>query len=584
VQAEHTAEEVKRLQRCINDLISVLALPALWSGGEPSQVGNTLLDALLRMLLLDLVYVRLQDPGGEGAFEAVRLAHSPAPIRGEDEICAQLARSLADNPLKQPARVRSPLGEGEMSVLALPLGLQGEFGVIAVGSQRADFPLETECLLLSVAANQASLGLQEARRLTEQKRLASELDRRVAQRTTELAATNEELRREIAERQVVEEKLQQEERELKRSEARLGQSEALLAEVQRLSSTGGISWQVEREQVTFSEEAYRIFEFERGGPMTLARIASRVHPDDLPLLTELLAAARGDAAERDHEFRLRMPDGSVKYLRMISHEIRDPEGRVQYVGAIQDVTRRRVSEEALGKARAELAHVSRVTTLGILTASIAHELNQPLSGILTNAGTCLRLLGEDPPRLEPARETTRRTIRDANRASEVITRLRALFSHNSHASESVDLNEAVLEVIALSWTELQKNRVTLRPELAADLPLVTGDRLQLQQVMLNLLRNGSDAMSAVEDRPRQLLVRTGCDEGDRVRLTVQDAGVGFDPRAADRLFDAFYTTKSDGMGIGLSVSRSIIEAHHGRLWATLNEGPGAAFSFSIPRG
>jgi C4-dicarboxylate-specific signal transduction histidine kinase len=219
----------------------------------------------------------------------------------------------------------------------------------------------------------------------------------------------------------------------------------------------------------------------------------------------------------------------------------------------------------------------------VLTASIAHEINQPLSGIITNAGTCLRMLATDPPQVEGARETARRTIRDGNRMSEVITRLRALFSRKELTTESVNLNDAVLDVTALSLMELEKNRVMLRPELADDLPLVTGDRVQLQQVILNLLRNGSDAMSTVEDRPRQLVIRTERDDGDRVRLTVQDAGIGFDPQAADRLFDPFYTTKGDGMGIGLSVSRSIIERHHGRLWATLNDGPGAAFSFSIPR-
>ncbi|MGH9759794.1 MAG: sensor histidine kinase, partial [Blastocatellia bacterium] len=222
--------------------------------------------------------------------------------------------------------------------------------------------------------------------------------------------------------------------------------------------------------------------------------------------------------------------------------------------------------------------------LGVLTASIAHEVNQPLSGILTNASTCRRMLATDPPNIEGALETARRTIRDANRASEVITRLRSLFSRKNATIESVDLNEAAREVIALSMSKLQRNRVILRTEFADDLPLVTGDRVQLQQVILNLLRNSSDAMSAVDDRPRQLVIRTERDEGDRVRLTVQDAGVGFDPQAVDKLFDAFYTTKSDGMGVGLSVSRSIIESHNGRLWATLNEGPGATFSFSIPRG
>jgi signal transduction histidine kinase len=201
---------------------------------------------------------------------------------------------------------------------------------------------------------------------------------------------------------------------------------------------------------------------------------------------------------------------------------------------------------------------------------------------MTNASTCLRMLAADPPNIEGARETARRTIRDANRASEVITRLRALFSKKSATAQSIDLNEAAREVIALSLSELQKNRVILRPELADDLPLVTGDRVQLQQVILNLLRNASDAMSTIDDRPRDLVIRTEPDDNERVRLSVTDVGVGLEPKAADRLFEAFYTTKDEGMGIGLSVSRSIIEHHHGRLWATPNNGPGVTFSFSIP--
>jgi signal transduction histidine kinase len=218
-----------------------------------------------------------------------------------------------------------------------------------------------------------------------------------------------------------------------------------------------------------------------------------------------------------------------------------------------------------------------------LTASIAHEVNQPLSGIITNASTCLRMLAADPPNVDGARETARRTIRDGNRASDVITRLRALFDKKDTKTESVDLNEATREVIALSLSELQRSQVILRTELAKDLPPVTGDRVQLQQVILNLLRNASDSMSGIDDRPRNLVIRTERDEDDRVRLTVQDTGVGFEPQAVGRLFEAFYTTKSGGMGIGLSVSRSIIESHHGRLWAAPNDGPGATFSFSIPR-
>ena len=226
--------------------------------------------------------------------------------------------------------------------------------------------------------------------------------------------------------------------------------------------------------------------------------------------------------------------------------------------------------------------MTRVTSLGALTASIAHEVNQPLSGIITNASTCLRMLDADPPNVDGARQTAQRTIRDGHRASAVITRLRALFSKRDATTEPLDLNEAIREVIALSRSELLRSQVISRVELADDLPQVTGDRVQLQQVVLNLLLNAADAMSGIDDRPRQLTVRTERDEGEHVRLSVQDAGVGFGPQGPDKLFEPFYTTKKDGMGIGLSVSRSIIESHHGRLWATTNTGPGATFSFSIP--
>ena len=192
------------------------------------------------------------------------------------------------------------------------------------------------------------------------------------------------------------------------------------------------------------------------------------------------------------------------------------------------------------------------------------------------------MLDAEPPNVDGARETAKRTIRDGRRAADVISRLRALFTHKEAATELVDLNEATEEVIALSRTELEQNGVITRTEFAAELPFVTGDRTQLQQVILNLLRNGSDAMSAVDERPRELRFTTEVEQGNCVRLSVRDAGVGFEPQALDRLYQSFYTTKSDGMGIGLSVSRSIIESHHGRLWATPNDGPGVTFSFSIP--
>lgn len=682
VQYQQPAGEIKRLQRCINDLVSLLALPGIWTASNPSQILHTLLDALMRMLSLDIIAVRLNNPVGEAPVEIVRLAEPRGPMPSTHEICEALCHSFADGSRKWPPPLRSVMGEGDVSIVPLPLGSQGELGIIVAAGQRTDFPRQTEALLLSVAASQASIGLQEARLRIQQKHIAEELDQQVAQRTAELAAANAELQlqvgllqhipvaawtlkpdgtpdfvnqvwleyagqtlefvrshpeawmtsvhpddREMAERSFWEgvrsgQGFAMETRFLrardgtyrwhlnravvlrdaegkvikfvgtstdidnrKRAEEKLLRSEAFLSEGQRLGQVGSFSWRPATDEITWSAEMYRIYELEIGAPVTLELIRSRVHPEDVTLIEKMkmVDQARESGHPFEWRYRLLMPDHSIKYLHAIAHATRDHDGQPEYVASVQDVTARTLAEEARDKAQSELANVARVMSLGALTASIAHEVNQPLSGIITNASACLRMLATDPPQVEGARETARRTIRDGNRMSDVITRLRALFGKKEPTIESVNLNEAVLEVIALSIVELQKNRVMLYPELADDLPLILGDRVQIQQVILNLLRNGSDAMSTVEDRPRRLLIRTERDEGDRVRLTVQDAGVGFDPQAADRLFDAFYTTKRDGMGIGLAVSRSIIERHHGRLWGTLNDGPGAAFSFSIPR-
>ncbi len=367
----------------------------------------------------------------------------------------------------------------------------------------------------------------------------------------------------------------------KRAEATLRQAYDSFADAQRLSRTGNFIVDVLADDHIWSEELYRIFEIDPATTIKLQIVHDLIHPEDLPTYDARMALSFG-GADFDLVFRIVTRSGKVKRVHAAAHVIERVAGRPLFIGAIQDVTESKNAEEALNKARSELAHVARVTTLNALTASIAHEVNQPLSGILTNASTCLRMLSADPPNVEGARETVRRIVRDGNRASDVISRLRTLFSKKEFTSESLDLNEATREVIALSLSDLQRSQVILRSELADDLPPVTGDRVQLQQVILNLVRNASDAMTTVEDRPRDLLIKTERDGGDRVRIIVKDVGVGFGPEAADKLFEAFYTTKDDGMGIGLSVSRAIIEAHHGRLWAVANDGPGATFSFSIP--
>ena len=367
-----------------------------------------------------------------------------------------------------------------------------------------------------------------------------------------------------------------------RSEEDLRRSEAFLAEGQRLSSTGSFSWKVATDEIAWSEQLYRIYDFDVGVPVTLELMRTRIHPEDVAVLEKMVRAARDGSEDLEFQCRLVMPDHSIKYLHTVAHATRDQDGRLEYIAAVQDITARRLSEEALARARSELARVTRVTSLGVLTASIAHEVNQPLSGIVTNAGTCLRMLDADPPNLSGARETVVRTLRDGNRAADVIKRLRALFSNAGFARERLDLNELTREVIALSLDDLERSRVAVQLELADDLPTMTGDRVQLQQVILNLIRNALDAMVGVHGRPRRLLITTEREDDDNVRVSVRDSGVGVDPESMNKLLDAFYTTKRDGMGIGLSVSRSIVERHAGRLWAEPNDGPGATFSFSLP--
>ncbi|MDW9552729.1 PAS domain-containing protein [Sinorhizobium meliloti] len=366
------------------------------------------------------------------------------------------------------------------------------------------------------------------------------------------------------------------------AEQELKRSEAFLAEGQHLARMGNLSWNVARGSIVWSQPLYHIFDFEPGSVITLDLIASRVPPEDMPLMGDMIERAQRGESGFEYQHRIILPDKSIKYLHLIAHKARNNSGETEYIGAVLDITQRQLSEEALEKVRFELAQVTRIMSLGVLTASIAHEVNQPLAGIITNASTCLRMLAADPPNIKVAQETARRTIRDGNRAADVISRLRTLFSKRTVAIEPIDMNEAVREVLALSSGDLQRSGVAARAEFANRLPHVGGDRIQLQQVIINLLRNACDAMGGVDDRPRRLLIRTAPVD-DHVQVSVQDTGIGLQPASAARVFQAFYTTKSDGMGIGLSVSRFIVENHNGRLWAQPNDGPGVTFSFSIPQ-
>lgn len=699
-QFEDPTEEINRLRRSISDLVSILSLPAVWVGGESSRVVSTLLDALLGMLELDFVCICLKPSIGEVPFEMVRSAPSLNLKGTPREIGEFLDVSLGVDSNHWPHFVKCRIRDSEISIVPLHIGLQGDIGVLLAGSKRTDFPRQTETLILTVAANQAAIGLQEARLLGEQKSLAIDLDRSVAQRTNELAKSNEELEIQVNLLQQVQESLRRAD-----EKTRLIVDTALDAVV-TMDADGIIGSWNEQAAVIFGwsqaeaigkrmseliipeelraahEHGLRHFLAKGDGPILRRRVEitalrrSGVHfPVELQVMPLKLgqewffSAFIRDITEsklaqqllQQSEFNLRQiteaipemlwsatPDGLVDYcnMRVLDYsglsakeimgegwkqffhpddadraakiwtyclatgepyrvEVRalhaadltyrwcitsalpllDQDGRIRkWFGTVVDMHDWKQSQEELRKTQAELAHVTRVMTMGQFTASLAHEVNQPLSGILMNAGTCLRMLDSDPPNIVGARETARRTIRDGNRASDVITRLRDLFRKNAASEESVDLNDAAREVIALSLSELQSNRIVVQQELAEDLPVVKGDRIQIQQVILNLLRNASDAMRDVNDRPRHLLIKTLGDDDNNVQLTVRDTGVGFASNTANRLFESFYTTKSEGMGIGLSISRSIIEAHRGRLWASANDGPGSTFTFAIPLG
>ncbi len=806
--------EIKRLQSCINDLISVLALPAIWSGSESSQILGTLLDVLLTMLRLDFAYARLNDASDGPLIEVVRLGdhrHSSVQPR---QFGQALDRWLMGDQTVSRCVVPDPVGEGEVSIASFSLGLQNEGGVLVAGSRRADFPTEVERLLLRVAANQAGIGLQEARRSGEQKRIAEMLEQRVAERTRRLTAVNDALRR----------------------------SEAYLAEAQRLSRTGSFGWRVSTGEIIWSEETFRIFQYDRPTKPSVEVILQRVHREDAASVKETVERASQDGKDFEHEYRLVMPDSAVKHVHVVAHAERDESGELEFVGAVMDTTeskraekklrrseesllegqklshtgswrhdvasgavivspevyrihdikpddaasntefffsrfhpedRKRVvdfferaelektefqvdyrivlpdgtikhlhtighpildesgelvefvgtamdvtaakqAEEALRRSegyladaqrltgtgswawnvatrqgvywsqenyrllgfdpeggipsdeafyqrihpedrervrrevflerpdegphfdvdfrivlpggaikyvrstghpvrnisgdlleyvgtsidvterkradeererlrqvQADLAHLSRVTTMGELTASLAHEIRQPISAAVTNAKTCLRWLSRDEPDVAEACEAASRLVKDVTRAADIIGRISSLFKKGEMQRELVDVNELIREMIVLLRSEASRYSISIRTELAEGLPKVMADRVQLQQVFMNLMLNGIEAMKDM-GTGGELTIKSQQHDNRQLLISVGDTGVGLQPEQAEQIFNAFFTTKPHGTGMGLRISRSVIESHGGRLWAADNSPRGASFCFTLP--
>ena len=363
--------------------------------------------------------------------------------------------------------------------------------------------------------------------------------------------------------------------------AELRRSEVYLTEAQRLSRTGSFGWSVSRGEIFWSEECFRIYGYDKARSVTVDMVLQRTHPEDRAHVQRSLDHGSSDGKDLDYEHRLLMPDGSVKHVHVVAHAVRDQAGQLEFIGALMDVTAAKRTAEELLNAQTEIAHTTRVTTLGELTASIAHEVNQPLAAVVTSASACLRWLNRENPDLGEARRAVELIINEGNRASAVLGRVRALANKTEIKKVPLDINDVIEEVMLLFRHEARSHGVSLRLELASALPPVLGDRVQLQQVIMNVLMNGIQAMSSVTGRRHELRIRAHEHEPGQILVAVEDSGIGIEPENVDRLFSAFFTTKPNGMGIGLSICRSIIEQHGGRIWATRNSEAGSTFQFTL---
>jgi PAS domain S-box-containing protein len=556
---EHTADEMKKLKACINDLISVLALPAIWTGREPSHILSTLLDVLLGMLRLDFAYARLSSSIYGAPIEMVRLAHPSNLTAQPKEIGQMLNPWLTGDPTTLHLLVPNPIGKGEVSIASLRLGLEDEVGILVAGSQRADFPTITERLLLQVAANQTAIGLQEARLLSEQRRVAEELDHRVAERTTQLTAVNEELRKENIER--------------KRAEQELRRSEAYLAEAQRLSHTGSFGWKSSGE-IYWSEEMFQIFEYDRTTKPTLELLVERTHPKDKAIVKQVIERAQQDRKDLNCEQRLLMPDGSVKYLEVVAHAVEEEKkNNFEFVGAVMDITERRRVESELWRLQLEMSRVERLATLGKMTGAIAHELGTPLNSVL---GYTQLLAGEDLPE-----RTRRRVAVIETQIHRIIEVIQHYLSHSrgSAPRARIHINDLIRETLVLLQPGFQQHGMVVATALTESPPPLFGDDVSLQRVLINLINNAVDA-SAGNGR---INIKTVV-KAPGIMIEIADDGAGIPPEILPKIFDLFVTTKAagKGTGLGLAISQEIIKAHGGTITISSQIGEGTTVQIFLP--
>jgi PAS domain S-box-containing protein len=557
-QLEQAADETRRLRGCINDLIGILALPAVWNGHDPAQIVSTLLDVLVRILRLDFAFVRVGDPIGSGPIEMVRYDHG-AHLKAAAQIIAEtLTEAFGDNPRKWPPHARSPFGDGSLSIVPIGTGHNNEIdGVIVAGSHRDDFPWQTETVVLSVAANQAAVGLASARaHEQERRRNEAELERQRLHASQELLIQTSHLYRELQNR------------------------EAKIRRLVDANILGIFIWNLDGDIIEANEAFLDMLQYERE-----EFVSGRLRWNDLTpaewrerderTVAELRSTGTFQPVEKEY-FR---KDGS-RIPVLIGGALFE-ESRSEGVAFVLDLTERKQAEEALRALEADFAHMNRVSMMGELAASLSHEITQPIASARNNARAALNFMDMQPTDLGEVRDALACVVSDVDRAGGIMDRIRDHIRKAPPRLEHFDLNVAINEVIVLAQSAILRNGVSVQPRLADGLRPIDGDRVQLQQVVLNLVLNAVEAMGSAESVDRELLIRTSKDHAG-VLVAVRDTGPGIDQTHLERVFEAFYTTKSTGVGMGLAICRSIIAAHGGRLWAEANEPRGAVFQFTLP--
>ncbi len=584
------------LRSQFRDLIAILALPAVWSGRDAADIPEAVLEVLSSMLRLDLAYIRATDPAGSGPLETARVQGRPDLGSRGREIAGLLAQGTTEPDANQALVLPDPATGESLRATRTALGLAGHTGVVIAASRRSSFPTPFERFLLQSIIMQAEVALRNAALMTAlhhalhceqgaradaeaanraKDLLNEELERRVVERTRQLSLVNQELRSEIAER--------------KRAEAALRESEQRFRDYAETASDWLWETGPHHSFTRISEQLTRLG-IDPAGRIGVTRWDFATDVEEEPEKWRLhVATLEAHQPFRGFVYRTAGADGSVAHTSTSGKPMFDADGRfLGYRGVSTDVTaavRAEQVERALHLAQAELARVTRVTTLGELAASIAHEINQPLAAIGADANACLHWLAADRPDLDSVREALTAILKDGDRAAAVISRIRTLLARSPVAHGPCDLTGVIRDVLPLVGPEIGRHGIRLETSLAPDLPPVMGDRIQLQQVLLNLLLNAAEAVRDVPPERRRLVVRATLEpreDGPWAVVAVEDAGVGFGEVEAPRLFEAFYTTKPGGLGMGLSISRSIIDSHRGRLWATANPDHGATFHLALP--